>query len=47
MGKRLRQVSRMRVKYIPRLTGSKVDVFTRALDCLSQTIKASMIVLEY
>lgn len=34
-GKKLRQVSKMMGKHIPRLTGSKVDVFTRALDSLS------------
>lgn len=40
-------MSEMRGKHIPRLTGGKVDVFTRALDCLSETIKAPTLVLEY
>lgn len=31
---------------IPRLTGSKVGVFTRALDSVSETIKAPTLVLE-
>lgn len=44
MGKRLRQVSKMMGKHIPRLTGSKVVVCTRAL---SETSKASTLVLEY
>lgn len=34
-GKWLRQVSKMMGKHIPRLAGSKVDVFSRALDSLS------------
>lgn len=35
VGKRLRLVSKMMGKRIPRLTGNKVDVFRRALDSLS------------
>lgn len=47
MGKGLRQVSKMMGRHIPRLTGSKVVVFTTALDSLSETIKALTLVLEY
>lgn len=47
VGKRLRQVSEMMGKHIPRLTGSKVDVSTTALDSLSETVRVSTLVHEY